>query len=305
MSSILVIGAGELGDAVLSHLATHPNKPKDTTISLLVRPSTIETPSPHHLSLLEQCKLQGVSLVPGDIAALSESELAAIFASYGTVLSCTGFSAGPGSQRKLARAVLAAGVPRYFPWQFGADYDAIGFGSAQPVFDEQLEVRNLLRAQAATRWTIISTGIFTSFLFWAPFGIVEPHAADGSITVRALGSWDTTLTVTSPDGIGRMTADALYGDLDEIVYIAGDTISYAQVADIVRKVTGRAVSTELWDLPLLQTRLQEAPDDVLAKYRVVFAQGKGVSWDASRTLNATRGIHLETAEEWARSNFKL
>lgn len=304
MSSILVIGAGELGEAVLHHLATHPNKPKDTTISLLVRPSTIDTPSPHHLPLLERCKSQGISLVPGDIAALSEGELAALFAGYQTVLSCTGFSAGAGSQRKLARAVLAARVPRYFPWQFGADYDAIGAGSAQPVFDEQLEVRNILRAQTTTRWTIVSTGIFTSFLFWAPFGIVEPHEADGSITVRALGSWDTTVTLTSPDGIGRMTAEALYGDLDGIVYIAGDTISYAQVAEIVRKVTGKPVRTELWDLPLLQQRLLEAPDDLLGKYRVVFGQGKGVSWDASGTLNATRGIHLETVEEWAQSNLK-
>jgi len=65
----------------------------------------------------------------------------------------------------LARAVLDAGVRRYVPWQFGVDYDVIGRGSAQDLFDEQLDVRDALRSQSGTEWVIISTGMFTSFLF--------------------------------------------------------------------------------------------------------------------------------------------
>jgi hypothetical protein len=45
-----------------------------------------------------------------------------------------GFASGPGSQLKICRAVLEAGVERFFPWQFGVDYDVIGRGSAQTLF---------------------------------------------------------------------------------------------------------------------------------------------------------------------------
>ena len=52
--------------------------------------------------------------------------------------------------------VLEADVKRYFPWQFGVDYDVIGRGSAQDLFDEQLDVRDLLRSQNRMEWVIVS-----------------------------------------------------------------------------------------------------------------------------------------------------
>jgi hypothetical protein len=62
-------------------------------------------------------------------------------------------SADPGKQRDVAELrSLDAGVKRYFPWQFGVDYDVIGGGSAQDLFDEQLDVRDLLRSQDRTEW---------------------------------------------------------------------------------------------------------------------------------------------------------
>lgn len=84
----------------------------------------------------------------------------------------------PGSQLKLTRAVLEAGVSRYFPWQYGIDYDVVGGGSAQDLFDEQLEVRNLLRSSSSSSptsvdWIIVSTGVFMSFLLVPEFGPVD------------------------------------------------------------------------------------------------------------------------------------
>lgn len=61
---------------------------------------------------------------------------------------------------KLAKAALQSGVPRYFPWQFGVDFEVIGRGGPQDIFDAQLDVRELLRGQTATEWVIISTGMF-------------------------------------------------------------------------------------------------------------------------------------------------
>lgn len=94
-----------------------------------------------------------------------------------------GFVAGAGTQIKITRAVLEAGVSRYFPWQFGVNYDVVGKGSGQPVWDEQYDVRTLLREQNTTQWVIVSTGMFTSFLFEPAFDVVNLSEN----TINALG----------------------------------------------------------------------------------------------------------------------
>lgn len=53
------------------------------------------------------------------------------------------------------------------------NYDVVGKGSGQPVWDEQYDVRTLLREQNVTEWVIVSTGIFTSFLFEPAFDVVN------------------------------------------------------------------------------------------------------------------------------------
>jgi hypothetical protein len=219
------------------------------------------------------------------------------------VVGCTGFVTGRGFQLKLARAVLQAGVKRYFAWQFGVNYDAIGRGSAQDLFDEQLEVRDLLRSQDRTEWVIVSTGMFTSFLFEPSFGVVDL----AQNTVHALGSWETAVTVTTPEDIGVLTAEILFADprvVDSIVYTAGDTVTYAQLADILDSVLGRKVRRVEWSLPELKDELAKDPADAIKKHRVVFAEGKGVSWDISETFNAQRGIGVMGVERWAKENLR-
>lgn len=63
-------------------------------------------------------------------------------------------------------------MKRDLPWQFGVHYDVIGKGSVQDLFDEQFECETLLRSQQAMEWIIVSTGMFTSFLFETSFGVV-------------------------------------------------------------------------------------------------------------------------------------
>jgi hypothetical protein len=93
---------------------------------------------------IDELRSLGVSLVTGDLANLSATWLAELLRPYDTVVSCTGFVGGSGTQRRIAQAALLAGVKRFVPWQFGVDYDVIGRGSAQDLFDEQLDVRDLL-----------------------------------------------------------------------------------------------------------------------------------------------------------------
>lgn len=53
---------------------------------------------------------------------------------------------------------------KYLPWQFGIEYDKIGRESAQDLFDEQLEAREMLRGNNDVEGVVVSTGMFMSFL---------------------------------------------------------------------------------------------------------------------------------------------
>lgn len=300
-TSILVLGAGELGMAVLRHLSKRAAQLEGTTLTVLLRPATIASEEVTKQQELAELQSLGIRFLPGDLAADSPAELAALFKGLHTVISCTGFVGGRGTQLKLTRAVLDAGVARYVPWQFGVDYDVIGRGSAQDLFDEQLEVRDLLRAQDRTHWVIISTGMFTSFLFEPSFGVVDlAHA-----TVRALGSWDTAVTVTTPEDIGLLTAAILFAEppLNNcVVYTAGDTVTYARLADLVESGLGRKVQRECWSVPRLKQELAQSPADEMRKYRVVFAEGVGVAWARAQTFNVQQGIEVVGVEQWFREH---
>jgi nucleoside-diphosphate-sugar epimerase len=149
--------------------------------------------------------------------------------------------------------------------------------------------------------------MFMSFVFWNTFGIVDIYA--NPPTVRALGSWDTRVTLTTAEDIGRLTAEALLSSDAEslrngVIYTAGDTVSYADLARVVEDVTGKEVRRELWDVAMLEERLARDPKDELAKYRVVFAKGGGVAWDKETSFNVQRGIEVTNAAQWARNNLQ-
>ncbi|WP_249149309.1 aromatic alcohol reductase [Bradyrhizobium liaoningense] len=220
--SILVIGAGELGMPVLRNLARKAKDYQGTTISVLLRAATVESTDPAKQRDIFEIRELGIEIVPGDIVASTISGLATIFARFDTVIGCAGFSAGRNTPMKLAKAALEANLKRYFPWQFGVDFDVTGCGSPQDLFDAQIDVRDLLRAQDKRDWVVISTGMFTSFLFEPIFGVVDLEKN----VVNALGSLDTEVTLTTPDDIGALTAEVVFAQptiRNEIIYLAGDT----------------------------------------------------------------------------------
>lgn len=295
-NAILVLGAGQLGMAVLRNLAPRVVK---SQLSVLLRASTVASNDPAKRRDLAELRGLGVGLIEGDLAQQSTEALAATFRRYDTVVSCTGFVGGPGVQRKIARAALDARVKRFVPWQFGVDYDVIGRGSPQDLFDEQLDVRDMLRAQRNTEWIIVSTGMFTSFLFEPAFGVVDLAAN----TVNALGSLDNAVTLTTAEDIGALTAEILFTQpriANQVVHVAGDTVTYRAVADALDRLLERKVTRREWPVPELLRALAAEPDDAMRKYHAVFAQGRGVAWDKAQTFNAQRGIAVCTAEQWLR-----
>ncbi|MCJ1338361.1 hypothetical protein MMC09_003648 [Bachmanniomyces sp. S44760] len=324
----LVLGAGELGEAVLSALSSHPLR-KASPMSVLLRSSA---PTPARQALLSKLHSQGIDVLEGDIQDSSEEQLAAIFRGFDTVVGCIGMVAPKGTQLRLGRAAVRAAtrsvadegknedgsdagkkkrqrLRRYFPWQFGVDYEVIGSGSSQDLFSEQLEVRALLRGQSELEWVIVSTGLFLSFLFEPAFGVVTTATGDGGWTVTALGKWENGVTVTTPRDIGRVVAEIVLNakELKGIVYTAGDTITYGRLADVLQTVLGEgnAVRREVWTVDFLKQELAQDPGNGMKKYRVVFAEGKGVSWDEKCTFNHEKGIRLQNVEEWAKDNLAV
>ncbi|CAA9956701.1 NmrA domain containing protein [Pyrenophora teres f. maculata] len=305
-TKILLLGLGELGSAFLSHLITLP-----------FTHLTVGTPNPSkHASLL--ASYPTVSHRAIDLAAPSDS-LTKTFAAFDILIIATGFSSNIDSVTKLANEVLEAGKIRqahrksklwFFPWQWGVDYDITGDAEGKmPLFGKQKAVRDLLRERAeesGVDWTIVSTGIFMSFLFEDFWGIVDrSREDDGRIVVRCLKNWEHKVTVTDVDDIGRMLAKIVARHVEannRILYIAGDTVSYQELADVVGRVNGKEIGREEWSIPQLEAELKADPDNQIKKYRLVFARD-GVWWDKEKTVNHQLGISMVDVETHARKLF--
>ncbi|KAK4151823.1 isoflavone reductase P3 [Chaetomidium leptoderma] len=290
-TSILVIGAGELGTAILSALTTHPNNnhtsntTTTTKIAVLRRASTLASPDPAQQSAIARLASLGITSETGDFIHSPLPELIAVFAKYNVVIQAGGYGAPGGTLLRVAEAAVAAGVRVFVPWQFGVDYAAVSAADQQggggggleasghgELFGEMLAVRAMLRGQNGTRWVVVSTGLFMSFLFLRGFGAVD---LEGKV-LRGLGGWGNRVTVTDVDGIGRMVAEVVYQPPDgNVVYVAGDTVSYGEVADIVEGVYGGGFKREVWDREYLRKRLEEEPEDLMLKYQNAFAAGVG------------------------------
>ena len=120
-------------------------------------------------------------------------------------------------------------------------------------------------------------------------------------TVRALGSWDNTITVTTAEDIGVLTAAILFAETtstNQIVYAAGDTVTYGQVADAVDAVLNRKIERVEWTLAELKADLARQPEDAIRKYRVVFGGGKGVAWEKAKTFNVQQKIETVDVAQW-------
>ena len=297
MTRILVLGAGELGLAILTALARHHARPE---ASVLLRPST----SPTRLELLQRLEKLPVQPV---YAELTAPDLHTHLAGYDIVISATGFAAGLGTQRHICEAAIRAEVPWYIPWQFGVDYDEIGRGSSQPLFDEQLDVRDVLRAQTGTKWTIISTGIFTSFLFDEAFGVVQKLGGN-EVKVTALGAWENKVTMTSAEDIGRLTADIVLGRAADgmasgVQYLAGDTTTFEGLANALQEAGWDVQRDLLSEEELLHAR-EARPDELGPKYQLIWARNKGVSWEVQNTWNGRRGLEVQDMRAWIDANLK-
>lgn len=296
---VLVLGAGQLGVAVLKCLIPAVTK-HNGAVSVIVSPDSRDKQGNLQSDTHQKLADTGAKFISVDVAASTIDALKNHFADFDTVINCMGFVAGAGTQIKITRAVLEAGVNRYFPWQFGVNYDVVGKGSGQPVWDEQYDVRTLLRKQTATEWVIISTGMFTSFLFEPTFDVVNLAEK----TINALGDWETQITVTSPADIGRLTTEIYLHQpriANEVVFVAGETTSFGKLAETVERVTKQTFAKNVLTLPDLQDALHLNPDNQMLRYRAAFARGDGMWWPMSNTWNVQNNMPTQDIESWLKT----
>ena len=292
--NILIIGAGELGMAVIKGFCAQRESHPEIRLTVLLRPQSASQSAQQRA---EQLARWDIGILTADFNAVSIGELAQLFTPYDAIINCSGFVGGMGTQIKITEAVLLAKVARYFPWQFGVDYDRIGENSGQPVWDEQLAVRSLLRAQQQTQWVIVSTGMFTSFLFEADFGVVNL----ASRTVHALGDAEFALTLTTPEDIGRLTASLFFHTpaiSNEVIYIAGDTLTYTQLTALLGQHFATDFTCQVERIATLKAANINAPHDRYAAYRLAFAREDGVSWPMVNTYNYREGIEVTSVKQW-------
>lgn len=312
--NILVLGAGELGTALTKGLLEHRSyESNKTTITVSVRAHTLadldqNTNSEKNKTLL-LFRDQGVKLIALDIIQDSEESLTKVFSSYDTVLHAQGHNPD-GSQLKVTRAVLAAKVKTYNPWQHGVNYDLIGREGGLGLFNEQISVRELLRSQSETNWYIISCGIFMSLLFEDWWGVIERNAEGKIKGINALGGWDHLLTATTVEDIARTNAELLFVDggsahRNKSIFIASDTMRYDQFADLVEQVVGHPVTREVWSIEILKAKALAEPENKLRKYHLVFSEDVGLAWDKANTYSEAKSLSLDSIEKYMkRMNFE-
>ncbi|KAK5106836.1 hypothetical protein LTS08_000959 [Lithohypha guttulata] len=301
--NILILGAGELGSAILDALLQHPAyHPSGVTIAVAIRAETLDSldkgVSSPRIESLQAYRAKGITFTSADLVEHSEQKLSELFSRHNCVVHAGAMTLPEGTQLKVTKAVLAAKVDLYIPWQWGRSG---GMG----LFSEQCDVRDLLRSQNHTRWYIVSCGVFMSFLFEDFWGVVV-RSNQGRITVvRALGGWDHLITATTVEDIARCNAELLLRDTstnhrNRTIYIAGDTMTYDEFADLVERTVGHTIERELWSTEYLKSKSSEEPENKLLKYRVVFSEDKGLAWSKEDTYITSKGIGMEGIEAYMR-----
>ncbi len=113
------------------------------------------------------------------------------------------------------------------------------------------------------------------------------------------------VTVTSPADIGRLTTEIYLHQpriTNEVVFVAGETTSYAKLAETVERVTQQTFTRGVLTLPNLQEQLRLHPHDPMLRYRVAFARGDGMWWPMSDTWNAQHHLPTQDIAAWLKTH---
>ncbi len=140
-------------------------------------------------------------------------------------------------QSVLLDAAVAAGVPRFIPSDYSAD-----FTTTPPGNNRNLDLRREFMGRAdraPIRVTSILNGAFLDLL-GAEMPIIQPKIR----RVLFWGDADQPLDFTSKDDVAAYTAAAaLDPSTPRVLRVAGDTLSARDIADVLTRTTGERYRT--------------------------------------------------------------
>jgi uncharacterized protein YbjT (DUF2867 family) len=172
------------------------------------------------------------------------------------------------AQRALLAAAVAAGVPRFIPSDYSADYRSIAVGS-----NRNFELRREFAADvdaAPIRATSILNGAFAEILTdEAPMILFDRGR------VLFWSSADQILDFTSKDDVARVTASvALDADAPRVVEVAGSRVSARDVAQTMTELTGSTFKPQwagttgsLSVMSKVLRRLAKGPDETFPAWQ--------------------------------------
>jgi nucleoside-diphosphate-sugar epimerase len=219
---IVLAGAtGDLGGRIAGAL-----RDRDAAVTALVRPGT----APERLATLTARGVTVVEADSRDIGAMAAAcKGAACIVSALSGLRDTIVS----GQGRLLDAALRAGVTRFVPSDFAADFTKVAPGSNRN-FDLRREFHDRLDA-TAIRPTSILNGAFAEMLTGPAPIIIKP--------LRRVLFWsdpDQELDFTTMDDTARFTAAAVLDDsAPRVLRIAGDQVTARGLVGIMAGITGQ------------------------------------------------------------------
>jgi uncharacterized protein YbjT (DUF2867 family) len=226
-TTVLVAGAtGDLGGRIVRELLTH-----DTAVRVLTR--TADTPGAQRLA--EHDRVEVVEAAYTDRAALATA-LAGVEVVVSAVSGTRPVIVD--AQTALLDAAVRAGVQRFVPSDYSADYRSITPGT-----NRNFELRREFAAAvdaADVRATSVLNGAFTDMLTGqAPMILFDRQR------VLYWSSADQVLDFTTKDDVARATAAvALDPDAPRVVEVAGDRVTARSVADTLSRLTGTPFRTQ-------------------------------------------------------------
>ncbi|NIZ91890.1 NmrA family NAD(P)-binding protein [Kineococcus rubinsiae] len=221
MTTTLVAGAtGDLGRRIVRELLL-----RDARVRVLTRPGSATAAE----LFGDEPRVEVVTAAYSDSAALTAAATGAdvvVSAVSGTRPVIVD------AQRALLAAAVAAGVPRFVPSDYSADYRRITPGS-----NRNFELRREFAADldaAPVRATSVLSGMFTDLLTGE-----APMVLFGRRRVLFWGSADQVLDFTTKDDVARTTAlVALDPDAPRVVEVAGSRVTARDVARTMTELTG-------------------------------------------------------------------
>lgn len=255
--TILVAGAtGDLGQRIVRELLKH-----NVQLRVLTRPGSATAAA----LFGDDDRIDVVTAAYSDHAALT----AAVSGVDVVVSALSGIRPViVDAQRALLNATVAAGVRRFIPSDYSADYRQITPGS-----NRNFEIRREFAADvdaAPVQATSILNGMFTDLLTDE-----APMILFGRRRVLFWSSADQILDFTTKDDVARVTAlAALDNDAPRVIEIAGSQVSARDVARTMTELTGTSFKPQwagttgtLSAMSKVGKRLSKNPDETFPAWQ--------------------------------------